>query len=167
MPDPSIAPASAEDLEGINTIYNHYVITSSVTFDLEPRSMQWREEWFSKFDRTGPYRLLVAHWAGVVAGYASSSQYRPRAAYDTSVETSIYLAPDHTGRGLGKELYDALFGELEGQGLHRAYAGTTLPNPASVRLHERCGFQRVGYYSQQGFKFGQFWDVAWYERAIS
>ena len=167
MSELSITAGTTEDLETLNAIYNHYINTTPITFDLEPRSMQWRHEWFSKFDRTGPYRLLVARSDGVVAGYASSSQYRPKAAYDTSVETSIYLGPDHVGRGMGKQLYDALFKELAIEGLHRAYAGTTLPNPASVRLHERCGFRRVAYFTQQGFKFGQFWDVAWYEREIA
>lgn len=167
MSDLSITAGTAEDLEAINELYNHYILTTAITFDLQPRSTQWRREWFAKFRPTGPHRLLVARSGGVFAGYASSSQYRPKAAYDTSVETSIYLGPDHTGRGLGKELYGALFKILEDEGIHRAYAGVTLPNPVSVRLHERCGFKQVAYFTQQGFKFGRFWDVAWYERAIT
>jgi len=92
--------------------------------------------------------------------------YRPRAAYAPSVETSVYVAPSHAGRGLGSSLYEALLSELEREDVHRAYAGIGMPNPASVRLHERFGFRRAGYYTEQGRKFGRYWDVAWYERSF-
>lgn len=160
----TIAPASVGDLEAINEIYNHYVRTSAVTFDLEPRTMTWRRDWFATYADEGRHRLLVARDGGGVLGYASSSPYRPRAAYGPSVETSVYLGAEHIGRGIGRALYAALLAELEGQDVHRAYAGIALPNPASVRLHERLGFRRVGYFSEQGRKFGRYWDVVWYER---
>lgn len=160
----SITSATSDDLEAINDIYNHYVVTSAVTFDVEPRSMAWRWEWFSSFRERGRYRLLAARDGGDVLGYAATVKYRVKAAYETSVETSVYVAPDHTGRGIGHRLYQALFAELEGEDVHRAFAGIVMPNPASVRLHERFGFRRVGYFTEQGRKLGHFWDVAWYER---
>jgi phosphinothricin acetyltransferase len=161
-----VAPAAVEDLGAVNDIYNHYVRTSAITFDLEPRSMNWRREWFAGFAERGRHRLQVAREGPVVVGYASSSPYRDRAAYDPSVLTSVYVEPARTGRGVGRALYEALLSELEAEDVHRAYAGVTMPNPASVRLHERCGFRRVGYFSEQGRKFGRYWDVAWYQRAV-
>ncbi len=161
-----IGAATGDDLGRINEIYNRHVASSPVTFDLEPRSMAWRREWFEKYSETGRHRLLVARGRDGAIAYATSSPYRPRAAYDPSVETSVYVAPDHTGRGIGLALYEALLRELETEDVHRAVAGITLPNPASVRLHERCGYREVGRFSEQGRKFGRYWDVAWYERAF-
>ncbi len=104
--------------------------------------------------------------SGQVLGFATSSQFRPRRAYDTSVEVSCYLAPGAGGHGLGTLLYKHLFEELEGQDLHRAYAGITVPNDASVRLHQRFGFELVGTYREAGRKFGRYHDVQRYEKAL-
>jgi phosphinothricin acetyltransferase len=125
-----------------------------------------RREWFSGFETLGRHRLLVARSEGRAVGYAASVPYRARAAYAPSVETSVYVAPSHIGRGVGSALYGALLAELEREDVHRAYAGIAMPNPASVRLHERCGYRRAGYYTEQGRKFGRYWDVAWYERSF-
>jgi len=102
----------------------------------------------------------------VVVGYVTSSRLRPKAAYATSIETSIYLAPEATGRGLGSELYAALFAAVAEEDLHRAYAGITLPNPASLALHRLCGFRSIGIYREVGRKFGKYWDVEWYEKPL-
>jgi phosphinothricin acetyltransferase len=162
--DIAIHPGSLEDLEAISEIYGHYVLTSAISFDLEVPNVEWRLEWFSTFGTSGRHRLLVARDDGRAAAYAASAPYRPRAAYATSVETSVYVAPSHVGQGLGSALYEVLLSELEREDVHRAYAGIGMPNPASVRLHERFGFRRAGYYTEQGRKFGRYWDVAWYER---
>ncbi|SCK39497.1 phosphinothricin acetyltransferase [Streptomyces sp. WMMB 714] len=103
---------------------------------------------------------------GQVLGFASSSPFRTRPAYSTSVEVSVYVAPEAAGRGIGTLLYEHLFAALEGQDLHRAYAGITVPNAASVRLHERFGFELVGTYSEAGRKFGRYHDVQRYEKAL-
>jgi phosphinothricin acetyltransferase len=165
-PTAVIAAGTADDLGRINEIYNHYVVRSPATFDLEPRSMAWRREWFARYTEHGRHRVLVARGAEGAIAYATSSPYRPRAAYEPTVETSVYVAPEHLGRGIGLALYETLLRELEAQDVHRAIAGITLPNPASVRLHARCGFREVGRFSEQGRKFGSYWDVAWYERAM-
>jgi phosphinothricin acetyltransferase len=162
-----IGSGSVDDLEAISEIYGHYVRTSAISFDVEVPSAAWRREWFSRFDTRGRHRLLVARSRGSAVGYAASAPYRRRAAYAPSVETSVYVAPSHTGQGLGSALYGALLAQLEHEDVHRAYAGIGMPNPASVRLHERCGYRRAGYYTEQGRKFGRYWDVAWYERACS
>lgn len=159
--------AEQADLEAINRIYNHYVLESHCTFDIEPTSMEWREEWFGHYGREGRWRVVVAVAGDGVIGYATSSRFRPKPAYDTSVETSIYLDGHFTGRGVGGPLYAALFAALEGEDLHRAYAGIALPNPASVALHERCGFKPVAHFTEQGRKFGRYWDVAWFEKSLT
>jgi phosphinothricin acetyltransferase len=164
--DVSVRPAAEDDLEAINDIYNHYVVETHITFDDEPVLMDSRREWFSHYAATGRHRLLVAVEGKTVIGFASSSRFRPKPGYLTSVETSIYLAPDATGKGAGGKLYAELFKAIEGEDLHRAYAGIALPNPASIALHEKFGFKRVALFSEQGRKFGRYWDVAWFEKPL-
>ena len=162
-----VRPATEDDLEAINDVYNHYVVDTHITFDDEPMTMEARREWFGHYAPSGRHRLFVATEDGQVIGYACSSRFRPKPGYLTSVETSIYVAPESTGKGVGLELYTALFKALEGQDLHRAYAGIALPNPASIALHERFGFKRVAHFSEQGRKFGRYWDVDWFEKPLA
>lgn len=164
--DVKVRTATADDLEAINEIYNHYVRETHVTFDLEPISIETRREWFGHYDASGPHRVFVAEAEGDVIGFTTSSRFRPKPGYDTSVETSVYVTPDAVGRGAGRRLYEALFGALEGQDIHRAYAGIALPNPASLALHERFGFKRVALFTEQGRKFDRYWDVAWFEKPL-
>lgn len=161
-----VRPATSDDLASLNDIYNQYVGQTHYTFDVEPMTADARREWFTHYDGVGRYRVMVAVSGGVVVGYASSSRFRPKAVYETSIETSIYLAPESVGRGAGSRLYEALFKALEGEDVHRAYAGIALPNPASIGLHERFGFKRVAHFTEQGRKFGRYWDVAWYEKPL-
>ncbi|MEX2556756.1 MAG: N-acetyltransferase family protein [Actinomycetota bacterium] len=168
MTAPLIVRSCVEaDLEQLNEIYNHYVATSAATFDLDPIPMDVRKEWFSKYGETGPHRLFVAVEDDTVLGYADSHQVRVKPAYITSVETSVYLLPVATGRGIGTALYEALFAALATEDVHRAYAAVTdIPNPASVALHERFDFHPVGTFHEQGRKFGRYWDVAWFEKEL-
>lgn len=161
-----VRPGQGADLEALNDIYNHYIRESHCTFDDEPLSMKWRREWFTHYAETGRYRVFVALEDDRVIGFASSSRFRPKHGYETSVETSVYVAPDAVGKGAGARLYQALFESLDGVDVHRAYAGIALPNPPSVALHERLGFRRVAHFTEQGRKFGRYWDVAWYEKAL-
>lgn len=189
-----VRAGTEEDLKPLTDIYNHYVRESAATFDTEPFTPGERRDWLLSHLEDGPYRLLVAQERhitgggraaaggrtdspstppgtrgsafGQVLGYATSSQFRPRPAYSTSVEVSVYLAPEAAGRGIGSLLYEHLFEALKGQDLHRAYAGITVPNDASVRLHERFGFELVGTYHEAGRKFGRYYDVQRYEKAL-
>lgn len=161
-----VRAARPDDLQQLTDIYNHYVRASHSTFDLEPFAVEGRMEWFSHYGEAGPYRLLVAVEGPHVLGYATSSRFRPRAAYRTSVEISAYCDPKATGRGVGSALYAALFDALAGEGLHRAFAGIALPNDASVALHRRFGFRNVGIYTEAGRKFDRYWDVLWLERTL-
>jgi phosphinothricin acetyltransferase len=159
-----IRNAKHGDLPRLTEIYNYYVINTAITFDLEPLTVEQRAPWFDEHADTGRYRLLVAEEAGRVIGYASSGQFRTRRAYDTTAETSIYCAPEVTGRGVGTALYRALFAAIKGEDIHRLAAGITLPNDASVALHRKFGFIQVGVFTENGRKFGRYWDVAWFER---
>ena len=119
-----------------------------------------------KFKPTGRHQCFVATEAGSVIGWASSDALRARAAYETSVETTVYLARGHEGRGIGDALYRKLFDALEREDLHRAFAAITAPNPASVRLHEKHGFRPVGRYPEVGRKFGIYHDVDLFWRPV-
>ncbi|NLU70060.1 GNAT family N-acetyltransferase [Streptomyces sp. HNM0574] len=162
------------DLEALTSLYNHYVRETPVTFDIEPFTPEERRPWLLSYREDGPYRLLVAEERepgpdarGRILGYATSSRFKPKAAYDTSVEVTVYLAPDAGGRGIGTLLYKRLFEALAEEDLHRAYAGITVPNEASERLHRRFGFEYVGTYTEAGRKFGRFHDVRRFEKRLS
>jgi phosphinothricin acetyltransferase len=158
--------ATHEDASAINDIYAYYVRETAVTFDVEVPSLAQRHTWFER--HADPrHRIIVAEVDARVVGWASSGPLRDRAAYETSVEASVYVARGSTGRGVGTALYEALLRTLAGEDVHRAYALMSLPNDASVALHERCGFVRVGLFSEQGRKFGRYWDVACYEKRLS
>jgi phosphinothricin acetyltransferase len=161
-----IRDGRSDDLEQVNDMYNHYVRTSVSTFDIEPITMERRREWFTDYSPTGRYRLLVADEDGVIAGFATSSRFMARQAYETSVSTSVYCGPERIGKGVGTALYRALFEAISAEDLHRAYAGISQPNPASVALHERFGFRQVALFTEQGRKFDRYWDVAWFEKAL-
>ena len=161
-----VRAATAADLESVNDIANQYIRETHYNFELEPMTIEQRREWFGHYANHGPHRILVGLSGGLVIGFASSGRYRPKHGYDTSVETSIYLAPEAVGRGAGAKLYEALFKALENEDIHRAYAGIALPNPASIALHERFGFKRVAHFTEQGRKFDRYCDVAWYEKPM-
>ncbi|MCZ1009419.1 GNAT family N-acetyltransferase [Streptomyces lydicus] len=103
---------------------------------------------------------------GALLGYATSSAFRPKAAYAPSVEVTVYCAPHAAGRGIGTLLYTSLFEALADEDVHRAYAGITQPNEASTRLHTRFGFRHIGTYTEVGRKFGRYWDVSWYQKDL-
>ena len=166
MPELTIRSPRPADLPALTALYNHYVVETPITFDLAPFSVDERAEWLERYGETGRYRLLVAERDGRIVGYAGSHSFRVKAAYDTSVETTIYLDPEATGEGLGTALYTALFDALRGEDIHMALAGITLPNDASVALHRRFGFTDVGIFKAVGRKFDRYWDVLWLERLL-
>ena len=160
------------DLDALTDIYNHYVRETPITFDTALFAPEERRPWLLSHPEDGPYRLKVAV-DGIfqgnsqrILGYATSSPYRTKPAYSTSVEVTVYLAPDAGGRGIGTLLYKALFEALADEDVHRAYAGIAQPNEASTRLHERFGFRYIGTHREVGRKFGRYWDVAWHEKEL-
>lgn len=164
MTEPTIRRATEADLDGITRVYDQYIVGSAVSFDVEPWPRERRLAWWE--DHQGHDRLvvLVAEAEGDVVGAAYSSWYRPKVAYERSVETSIVLDRDWTGRRLGSALYRALLDELAVAGTHRAYAVVTLPNDASVALHHRLGFRDVGVEDECGWKLGRYWSTLTLEK---
>lgn len=162
----AVREAREGDLPALVDVYNHYVETTHVTFDVEPYTVATRLPWFRQF--TGPrHRCIVLEDAGHVLGYACSAPFKPKPAYATSIEVSVYLAPEATGRGHGTVLYRALFAALAGADIHRAYALIALPNDASIALHRAFDFREVARLSEAGRKFGHYWDVVYLERGMS
>ena len=161
-----IRPAILGDLPRLTEIYNYYVINTAITFDLAPKSVESRVPWFEQFRPSGRYRLLVAENNGQVVGYAGTTPFRQKAAYETTVETTIYCCPEKKSKGVGSRLYTALFESIANEDICRIVAGYALPNPASAALHLRFGFKLVGVFTQNGRKFEKYWDVAWTERPL-
>jgi phosphinothricin acetyltransferase len=154
------------DLSVLTRIYNHYIENTPITFDVEPYTEEGRRPWLEQFSSAGPHQCFVAEVDGSTCGWASTGPFRSKAAYGRSAEVSVYLAPDVLQRGLGTALYEALFEGLAEAGLHRALAGITRPNEASVALHTRFGFTPIGVFREVGWKFGRYWDVEWFEKTL-
>jgi phosphinothricin acetyltransferase len=163
----TVRDATAADVPAVAAIYTHYTLRTTTTFNIEVRSPR---EWRDRFEQNiveGPYQLLVAIEGGAVVGYVETQQFRPKPAYRRSLEISVYVAPDRQTRGVGSALFTELFARLsDDERVHRAYSIIALPNAASVALHERHGFVHRGTLTEAGFKFDQYLDVAYYERAL-
>jgi phosphinothricin acetyltransferase len=142
-------------------IYAPYVTDGVASFEEVPPSADELGKRMERYIESYPW--LVADDNGELAGYAYGSQHRTRAAYRWAADVTAYIAHDYQRRGLGSALYGALLALLREQGVQVACAGITLPNDASVGLHEACGFELVGVYSRIGFKQGAWWDVGWWE----
>ena len=166
MSDIMIRWAVEADIPQINNIYNHYIRETPITFDIDEKTEEDSAYWLQKLGPSGRHQCFVAVRGDTVLGWACSGAYRPKAAYGTSVEVSVYLDPKAGGQGLGSALYARLFDALIGEDVHRALAGVTLPNDASLALHKRFGFTEVGTYSEVGRKFDTYWDVMWLEKLL-
>ena len=140
-------------------IYAPFISDSSVSFEERvPTVEEFRERIRAT---TAAYPWLVLEVAGLVVGYAYASQHRPRAAYRWAADVTVYIGPEHRGRGVGRRLYTELFDRLRGQGIRTVCAGVTVPNEASVGLHQAMGFEPVGVYRRIGWKAGAWHDVMW------
>ena len=163
----TVRDATADDVPAVAAIYTHYTLRTTTTFNIEVRTPR---EWRDRFEQNivaGPYQLLVAIEGGAVVGYVETQQFRPKPAYRRSLEISVYVAPDLQTRGVGSALFTELFARLsDDERFHRAYSIIALPNEASIALHERHGFVHRGTLTEAGFKFDQYLDVAYYERAL-
>ena len=157
-------PAMLKDLRAIHALYNDYILNSAATFDLEPISLPDKTEWFKQFCEGGRAQLWVALKNADLLGFTASQPFRPKAGYLNTVETSIYIARSALGKGLGTALYRKLFLALDATPVNQAIAIVTLPNPASVKLHQQLGFQVVGELSDIGEKFGQAQSVCIMQR---
>lgn len=161
----SIRVATPSDAAAVREIYAPNVVEAIVSFEERPPSI---EEMALRIDATLPeFPWLVWEEGGQLRGYAYAARHRDRPAYRWSVDAAVYVHPEARGRGVGSALYARLFAILRRQGFHAAFAGITLPNPASVRLHQACGFEPVGVYIEVGWKRGAWRDVGWWRRSLS
>lgn len=157
-----IRPATRDDCEAIARIYNHYILNTVVTFEEQPiTASDIAERLKSVVAASLPW--LVSERAGEIVGYAYAGKWNARSAYRYSVECTVYLDQAATGRGLGSELYDALFPILRRNEKHVVIAGISLPNDASVALHEKFGLKKVAHFGEVGFKFGRWVDVGYWQ----
>lgn len=166
--DLTIRSAVDGDLPQLTDLYNHYIVNTAATFDLVPHTIETKRQWFAGFADAGPYRVMVAAEPdGRIVGHSYSSPLYPKAAYRSSVATSVYLLPDEVGRGLGTRLWNALYEELrQVDDLHQLFALITLPNDASVALTESRGYTRSGIWKEAGHKFDRYWDVGFWQRPV-
>ena len=162
----TIDPADASDADALLALRNHYIAHSIATFDEAPLTLAAVQEWLAGFGSTGPHRLLVARDGARLLGLCSSQAYRAHPAFARTIETSIYVAPEAAGSGVGSALYERLFAALAGEGLHRAVVGIALPNEASIRLHARFGFRLVGVFDEYAHKHGRAISSQWMQRAM-
>ncbi|MBP1773668.1 MAG: bar [Holophagaceae bacterium] len=153
-----------EDAKALVAIYNPYIRETVITFEEEAISEHEMASRIAKV--TEGYPWLVWEEDGVVIGYAYGSTWRTRHAYRFTTETTIYLAPEGQGKGIGSRLYEGLLAELKQRGFHSALGGIALPNAPSVRLHEALGFRKVGHMTEAGWKFGAWVDVGFWERLL-
>ncbi len=157
--------ATLDDAEAIRSIYNVEVLTSTVTFDLVPRSLQDQREWLRA--RSGAHAVIVAESDdGEVIGFGSLSPYRDRPAYSTTVEDSVYVRRDHQGEGVGRALLAALVDLAAAHGFHTVMARIVGGHEASIALHRSLGFEEVGVERQIGRKFGTWLDVVVMQRLL-
>jgi L-amino acid N-acyltransferase YncA len=161
----TVEPAGPEHVAAITRLYAAEALDGYATFDVEglPESV-----WEERRRSTGPGdALLVALGdGGSVLGFGWSHPYRPKPAYGSTRETTVYVDPAAAGAGVGTALYERLLEQATAAGVHVVVAGVAEPNPASTRLHERLGFTRVGTMTEVGYKHGRYRDVTWWQRRL-
>jgi phosphinothricin acetyltransferase len=162
---PTIRAATAADAAALARIYNYYITDTVVTFEESPVST---EDMAARLAETATLNLpwLVAQKSAAVQGYAYASRWKGRCAYRHSVEVTVYVDHEAVGQGLGTQLYTGLFAELGRGPCHVAIGGITLPNEASVALHEKFGMHKVAHFSEVGHKFGRWLDVGYWQLVL-
>jgi phosphinothricin acetyltransferase len=164
MVSPTLRVATVEDAEAIRAIYNVEVTTSTVTFDLEPRTLEVQRDWLAA--RSGAHSAIVAELDGQVIGFASLSPWKDRPAYRTSVEDSVYVHRAHQGTGVGRILLTRLVEVANESGFHAVFGRIVGGHEASIGLHKALGFEVVGTEREVGRKFGKWLDVVVVEKLL-
>lgn len=160
----TVQMATEADAQELLAIYEPYVRETAITFEYEVPSL---EEFRTRIRRTlEKYPYLVAVWEGKIAGYAYASPFKARAAYDWSVETSVYVRRDMHGKGIGYRLYAALEELLKRQHILNVNACIAYPHPESERFHEKCGYRTVAHFTKCGYKMGKWYDMIWMEKML-
>jgi len=160
-----IRTATADDAAAVAAIYDPIVQHTAISFETEPPGEAGMRERIDKTLASLPW-LVAEDAAGAVCGYAYASRHKERAAYQWSVDTTVYMREDMRGRGAGRLLYGRLLPLLAELGYCQAFAGIALPNAGSVGLHEAMGFEALGVYRNVGFKNGAWHDVGWWQKRL-
>jgi len=155
-----------QDLEKITEIYNHYIADTVITFEEEQVTLDDMSARIKKIAADSLPWFVAEDDSGSVIGYAYASKWRERYSYRYSVEVTAYLAPDAKQQGKGSQLYERLFSELKRLSIHSVIAGITLPNPASIALHEKFSMNKVAHFNEVGFKFNQWQDVGYWQGTL-
>jgi len=155
-----------KDAGDLANIYNYYIVETVATFEEEMISSDVMLARISKIQADELPWLVAENELGEILGYAYATKWRERFAYRFSVEVTIYLSPKHKKQGLGTQLYQALFAELNKRSIHSVIGGITLPNAASVALHEKFGMKQVAHFKEVGFKFEQWLDTGYWQGKI-
>jgi phosphinothricin acetyltransferase len=158
-----VREAQIGDLDAILAIYNDAVVHTTATYDYEPRTSEAHRQWFET-KRTQRFPVLVGAEGGSVCGFASYGPFRPWAAYLHTVENSIYVAPEHRGRGVGTAILGPLLEIARSRRLHAMVAGIDATNTASLKLHAKFGFEQVAHFREVGWKFERWLDLVFLER---
>ncbi len=162
-----IRNATPDDSRAICEIYNYYILNSHATFETESLEVPEMEKRISRVVDELALPWLVLTDDQKIMGYAYATQWKGRAAYLHTVETTIYLHQDTFGEGLGSKLYGKLMDQLKKSHFHSILGGIALPNDASVALHEKLGFVKVGLLKDVGYKFGRWIDVGYWQLLVN
>jgi phosphinothricin acetyltransferase len=163
--EPVLRAVLPSDGEAIARIYNHYIEHTVVTFETDPVEADVMTARIGEAIDDGlPY--FVAEIDGEVAGFAYASKWKGRCAYRYSVESTVYLDPGQTGKGLGSRLYQELIEAIREMGMHAIIGGISLPNEASIALHEKLGFEKTGQFVEVGYKFDRWVDVGYWQLTL-
>lgn len=152
-----IRKATIDDLPAITEIYNQAILTTTATFDTEPKSLDDQKVWFES--HSYKYPLLVAEEDRKVTGWASLSKWSDRCAYSDTAEISLYIDEKQRGKGIGRKLLEAIIREGEKTGIHSIIARIAEGNEVSIHLHQSIGFEHIGVMKEVGRKFGRLLDV--------
>lgn len=161
-----IRAVTSDDATSICNIYNPYITDTVVTFEEKEITAADIAKRIAKVESENLPWFVAEDERGNVVGYAYATQWRDRFSFRFSVEITAYLSTTHTSKGLGSQLYQALFTELKRKNIHSAIAGITLPNEASVALHEKFAMEKVAHFTEVGLKFNRWLDVGYWQKTL-
>lgn len=164
MSDITLRPGHERDAPAIAAILNHYIVHTTTTFFTEPVTVEDRHAWITR--RLPEHTLWVADLQGQAIGWAALSDHKSRGGYQHTVENSIYLHPAHVRRGLGRQLLQRVIADAQRAGFHVLVAGACAESTASIALHERAGYERVGHFREVGRKFDRWLDVIYLQKFL-
>jgi len=162
-----IRAVEIQDAKAITGIYNYYIASTVITFEEELIGTNEINNRIQAVQKAKLPWLVAENESGQVVGYAYATKWRDRFSYRFSVEVTVYLSPQHAGKGLGTLLYAELFKQLKASNIHSVIGGITLPNAASIAVHEKFGMKKVAHFTEVGFKFEQWHDVGYWQGTLS